>query len=244
MIRDIKNERFYYSIEAWKEAGDYSTTSIPEALSNSLLYAIITLAVSLPIGYLISSFICDLEKYGRHKLAKIIDISTMIPLALSGVMIGLGILLGLLKWSPELFNWNIIPAVPHIILTTPFVIRILLPAMRSIDPIFKEQGLILKMSGLRLWWHSRMAFLRAPLVVSGSLTIAFSLGEFGASWILVRSGSWDTLSILIDQLMDQPKYDPLIQPMAMAAATVLMIITLLLFALAEWFRPNNEGSGF
>ena len=246
MIRDIKNERFYYSIEAWKEAwgGDYSTTSIPEALSNSLLYAIITLAVSLPIGYLISSFICDLEKSGRHKLAKIIDISTMIPLALSGVMIGLGILLGLLKWSPELFNWNIIPAVPHIILTTPFVIRILLPAMRSIDPIFKEQGLILKMSGLRLWWHSRMAFLRAPLVVSGSLTIAFSLGEFGASWILVRSGSWDTLSILIDQLMDQPKYDPLIQPMAMAAATVLMIITLLLFAIAEWFRPNNEGSGF
>ena len=100
------------------------------------------------------------------------------------------------------------------------------------------------MSGLRLWWHSRMAFLRAPLVVSGSLTIAFSLGEFGASWILVRSGSWDTLSILIDQLMDQPKYDPLIQPMAMAAATVLMIITLLLFAIAEWFRPNNEGSGF
>ena len=159
-------------------------------------------------------------------------------------MIGLGILLGLLKWSPELFNWNIIPAVPHIVLTTPFVIRILLPAMRSIDPIFKEQGLILKMSGVKLWWHSKMAFLRAPLVVSGSLTIAFSLGEFGASWILVRSGSWDTLSILIDQLMDQPKYDPLIQPMAMAAATVLMIITLLLFAIAEWFRPNNEGSGF
>ena len=86
--------------------------------------------------------------------------------------------------------------------------------------------------------------LNASLAVAGSLTIAFSLGEFGATWILVRSGSWDTLSILVDQLMNQPKFNPLIYPMAMASATVLMILTFILFLLAEKVRPNGEGSGF
>jgi ABC-type Fe3+ transport system permease subunit len=70
------------------------------------------------------------------------------------------------------------------------------------------------------------------------------LGEFGATWILVRSGSWDTLSILVDQLMGQPKFNPLVYPMAMASATVLMALTFVLFLLAEKVRPDGEGSGF
>ena len=76
------------------------------------------------------------------------------------------------------------------------------------------------------------------------LDYAFSLGEFGASWILIRSGSWDSLSVLVDQLMGQPKFDPLIQPMAMAAATTLMVLTFILFLIAERFRHSEEGSGF
>ena len=72
----------------------------------------------------------------------------------------------------------------------------------------------------------------------------FSLGEFGATWILVRSGSWDTLSILTDQLMNQPKFNPLIYPMAMASASLLMILTFILFLIAERVRTEGQGSGF
>ncbi|MEC8249954.1 MAG: hypothetical protein VX043_05470, partial [Candidatus Thermoplasmatota archaeon] len=81
-------------------------------------------------------------------------------------------------------------------------------------------------------------------VVSAALTMAFSLGEFGASWILVRSGSWDSLSVLVDQLMGQPKFNPLIQPMAMAAASTVIILTFILVFIAERFRHTEEGSGF
>lgn len=235
-----------FTNSAWLEAlsGDYSTTPIPEALSNSLVYCLITLAVALPTGWIISSCIARLERENRLKTAQLVEFGTMIPLALSAVMIGLGILLGLLKWSPNLFNWAFIPAIPHIIITTPFVIRILLPAIRSLDVTYYEQAMMLGLGPLKAWWHGKAAFLRAPLVVAGALTMAFSLGEFGASWVLIRSGSWDTLSVLIDQLMSQPKFNPLIQPMAMAAATVLMVLTFTLFFIAEKFRDNSEGSGF
>tara|TARA_B100000674_G_scaffold47605_1_gene32864 strand:+ start:2127 stop:3812 length:1686 start_codon:yes stop_codon:yes gene_type:complete len=245
-IRDISNGDYSYSTEAWQEAwsGNYSATAIPEALYNSLIYCIITLVIALPIGYVISSLIARLEHEGRIWTARVVEVLSMIPLALSAVMIGLGILIGLLKWSPSLFSWILIPAIPHIVITTPFVIRIMLPAMRSLQPEYMEQAKLLGLSTIKSWWHGKILMLRAPLVVSAALTMAFSLGEFGASWILVRSGSWDSLSVLVDQLMGQPKFDPLIQPMAMAAATTLMLLTFVLFLIAEKFRANEEGSGF
>ena len=71
----------------------------------------------------------------------------------------------------------------------------------------------------------------------------FSLGEFGASWILLRSGSWDTLPILVDQLMARPKYFQLVEPVAMATASLLMMITFVLFVITERFR-EHQGGGF
>ena len=245
-IRNPRTNDYYYSTEAWIEAwqGNYSATAIPEAMYNSLIYCIFTLIIALPLGYMISSAIARLEAENKPKTAQIVEFSSMIPLALSAVMIGLGILIGVLQLAPSMFSWMIIPAIPHIIITTPFVVRIMLPAIRSLEPEYQEQAALLGLSPLRTWWHSRIALLRAPMVVSGALTMAFSLGEFGASWILVRSGSWDSLSVLVDQLMGKPKFDPLIQPMAMAAATTLMILTFVLFLIAERFRNVDEGSGF
>ena len=245
-IRDSSNGSHSYSTAAWQEAwsGNYSTTAIPDALINSLTYCIITLMIALPVGYVIASCIARLEIENKNKTAKMVEFATMIPLALSAVMIGLGILIGLLKWAPELFSWMLIPAIPHIIITTPFVIRIMLPAIRSLEPEYVEQAKMLGLSPIKAWWHGRVSILRAPIVVSAALTMAFSLGEFGASWVLVRSGSWDSLSVLVDQLMGQPKFNPMIQPMAMAAATTLMCLTFILFIFAEKFRHSEEGSGF
>ena len=246
VVRTVKNGTISsdFTLDAWKNAwqGDNSTLSIPEALSNSLIYALITLIFSIIIGWIIASSINRLENSGNMKLAKIVDMISLAPLAISAVMIGLGILLGILRWNPAMFNWFLIPVIPHVLLTTPFVVRVMLPAIRSLDISFEEQAKMLGLSPTKVWIHSRLSFLLGPLAVSSSL--AFSLGEFGATWILVRSGSWDTLSILVDQLMGQPKFNPLVYPMAMASATVLMALTFVLFLLAEKVRPDGEGSGF
>ena len=239
----VSNE---FTLAAWENvwAGDNSTIALHEALGNSLIYALITLVFSLTIGWVIASTINRLELSGKVGMAKIVDLISLAPLGISAVMIGLGILLGILRWSPSLFNWFMVPVLPHVLLTTPFVVRVMLPAIRSLDNSFEEQAKMLGLSEFRIWIHSRLSFLLGPLAVAGSLTIAFSLGEFGATWILVRSGSWDTLSILVDQLMSQPKFNPLIYPMAMASATILMALTFVLFLLAEKVRPSGEGSGF
>jgi ABC-type spermidine/putrescine transport system permease subunit I len=44
--------------------------------------------------------------------------------------------------------------------------------------------------------------------------------------------------------MGQPKFNPLVYPMAMASATVLMALTFVLFLLAEKVRPDRRGKWF
>ncbi|MCS5533793.1 MAG: hypothetical protein NZ736_06010 [Candidatus Poseidoniaceae archaeon] len=234
-----------YSFDAWVAAwqGDLSYVSASEALANSLIYAIVTLLISLPLGWILSSTIHSLEKSNNMKLAKAVDVMSMLPLAISAVMVGLGILLGILRYNSSLFGFFLLPVLPHVMLTTPFVVRIMTPAMRAIDPVFEQQSRLLNLNPIKIWWHSRFSFLRGPAIVAASLTLAFSLGEFGASWILVRTGSWDTLSILVDQLMSRPKFDPMVQPVAMATASMLMILTFILFVIAERFRPKGDGGG-
>ena len=235
-----------WTLDGWRTAwgGDMSTMGVAEAMSNSIIYALCTLLIALPLGWILASTIFKLEQNGWSKTSKLLDLACMLPLAVSALMVGLGVLLGGLRWYPEMFGWFLLPVYPHVLLTVPFVVRVMLPAYHSLDPAFSEQCQMLNLSPLRSWYHGKLMFLRGPAVVAGSLTLAFSLGEFGASWLLVRSGNWDTLSIVVDQLMSRPNFDPLIHTTAMAAATMLMLLTFTLFILAERFRAHDDRSGF
>jgi thiamine transport system permease protein len=234
-----------WTLDGWQSAisGDYAYLSIIDGLLNSLGYAALTLVIALPLGWSLSSGIHLLEKRGSH-WAKPLDILTMLPLAISGVMLGLGILLGIIRISPVFFTMWWMPAVPHIMLATPFVVRLLLPAMRRQDPALIENAQVLALSRWHILTKIRIPLLRGPLIVAGIIAIAMSMGEFGASWILVRTGAWDTLPVLVDQLMARPGFDPLVKPTAMAAASLLMFTTLVLFLLAERFRADGDGGMF
>ena len=100
-IRTVENGNvsFSYSFEAWREvwSGDNSTIALSDALLNSVIYAIFTLVLSLIIGWTIASCINRLEIKGKNRAAKIVDFISLSPLAVSAVMIGLGVLIGILK---------------------------------------------------------------------------------------------------------------------------------------------------
>ena len=244
-IRDRTSDSYRWSFDAWEIAfkGDLTYASVPEAVTNSLVYAFGCLVLSCLLGFFVAQTIHALEQQNKMRSAQFVDVLSMLPLALSGVMVGLGVLLGILKIWPVMFSWYALPILPHAMLTTPFVVRLLLPAMREIDSDYDDAGRILGYSAYQRFVRIKLPLLKPQLVVAAALSMAFSLGEFGASWILLRSGAWDTLPILVDQLMSRPKYFELVEPIAMATATVLMCITFLLFVIAERFR-THQGGGF
>ena len=244
-IRDRTSDSYRWSFDAWERAfkGDLTYASVPEALTNSLAYAFGCLVLSCLLGFFVAQTIHALEEQNKTRLAQFVDVLSMLPLALSGVMVGLGVLLGILKIWPVMFSWYALPILPHAMLTSPFVVRLLLPAMREIDSDYDDAGRILGYSAYQRFVRIKLPLLKPQLVVAAALSMAFSLGEFGASWILLRSGAWDTLPVLVDQVMSRPKYFELVEPIAMAVATVLMCMTFLLFVIAERFR-THQGGGF
>ncbi len=229
---------YQWTLEGWRRAwtGDFSTVPVVDALTNSLTYAIMTLFVALPLGYAVASCLVTLRIQGHRRVAGLLDSLCMLPLSMSAVMVGLGMVVGILRWFPQMFSFPYLPVAPHIMLVLPFVIRLMVPAIERIDPMYAEQASLLPMTKMAFWWHSRGSFLLVPATMAASLCLAFSLGEFGATFLVVRVGSWDSLSILVDQVASRPKFDPYVFPTAMALATILMVVTLLVLSLNEQVR--------
>ena len=240
-MRGEAGEGFRWTLAGWRRAlaGDSSTISLMEAITNSLTYASITVLVALPLGYGVASALTTLRKRGFQKTAGLLDSLCMIPLSVSAVVVGLGIVVGILRWHPDLFNFPYLPALPHIMLVLPFVIRLLVPAMERIDEMYAQQASLLPMTPFQFWWHSRGAFLVPAMTMAASLCLAFSLGEFGASYLVMRVGSWDTLSIMVDTVAGRPKFDPVVMPTAMALASMLMLLTFIILGLNERLRTRG-----
>jgi len=243
---DAAGSRQYWSTEAWNYAFT-ATNSLPsawDALQNSIGYAIITLFIALPLGWMLALTIFDLEKR-KPRLARILDISTMLPFAVSSVMIGLGVMLGMIKINPQFFYslW-FTPILAHVMITTPFVVRIMLPAIRSLDPSFDECAQILGMSKTKRFFLITVPMLKGSLIISSIFILAMSMGEFGASWVVTRNSDWTTLPVIIDSIRAVPYNNPMTVPAANAVSSVLMIIALLLFISTEKFRPKRDGGMF
>lgn len=242
--REQDNVTESWSTEGWEYAFK-ETTSLSsgwDALINSLSYAFVTLAIALPLGWILAQTIKDLE-VKSPKLARIIDVTTMLPFAVSSVMIGLGVTIGMIKINPEFFYqlW-FTPVIAHVMITTPFVVRIILPALRSIEPAYDECAMTLGVTPFKRLISIKIPMLRGSIIIAAIFTLAMSMGEFGASWVVTRNSDWTTLPIMIDTIREA--YKPITNTASNAIASVLMLIALVLFTWAEKFRPKRDGGMF
>ena len=237
---------YSWGLDGWEYAFT-ATKSLPsawDALLNSLGYASLTLVIALPLGWLLAQTIMLIETE-RPILARILDIATMLPFAVSSVMIGLGVMLGMIRIDAEFFYsfWPT-PVIAHVMITTPFVVRIMLPALRSIDPSYDECARTLGVTKWNRFFKIRLPLLRGSILVATIFTLAMSMGEFGASWVVTRNSDWTTLPIMIDSLRSIPYNNSLTAPAASAVSSVLMLIAVTLFTWAEKFRPSRGGGMF
>lgn len=247
-IRNVgaPGENYSWSFGAWNYAfsNSNSLSSASEAILNSLGYAFTTVLFAIPIGWFLASSIVKIEKSNR-RLARILDFFVMIPFAISSVMIGLGVMIGMIKINPEFFYsiW-ITPVLAHVMITTPFVVRILLSSQRTLPIEYEEAGMVLGMNSWQRFSKIRLPLMKHSLFIAIIFTIAISLGEFGASWVVTRNSEWTTLPILIDSLKGIPYNNSLTTPAASAVASILMILTIIIFTVSEKFRKSTNRGMF
>ena len=161
----------------------------------------------------------------------------MLPLATSAVTIGFGLLIA---FDTDPVDWRGAPfmlPLGHALVATPFVVRLLLPVLRSIDPQLRNAAATLGASPLRAWVDVDLRFLRRPLVTATGFAAAISLGEFGATSFLTRQGR-ETLPIAIEQLLNRP--GALLHAQGYVLAAILAVLTFAVIIAVDGFESLGE----
>src|SRR5690606_16920206 len=151
--------------------------------------------IAITLGGVAVIAITALRRAGR-----LLDAGLMLPLGTSAVTIGFGMLITFdtppVDWRA---SWWLVP-VGHALVAVPFVVRSTLGVARSVDPDLRAAAATLGAPPIRAWAIAILPAIRRPLATSAGLAAAISLGEFGATSFLSRSGS-DTLPIAIERLL-------------------------------------------
>jgi thiamine transport system permease protein len=112
---------------------------------------------------------------------------------------------------------------PRAVFSIPLVIRALEPAARAIPASLRNASATLGASPFTTWIRVELPLLKPALLRATGLSMAVSLGEFGATSFLSRSGS-TTLPIAIAQLLGRPGVATQQAGFALAALMVLVTV--------------------
>jgi thiamine transport system permease protein len=224
------------SYRALSSSSATDTLFVPawQALRNSLVFAAMAAVIAVVIGGLASVVIAS--RPGRATRA--MDTMLMLPLGTSAVTIGFGFLVALDRWPVDFRAKTILVPIAQAVVAIPFVIRAVVPALRSIDQRLRDAASVLGAPPRRVWQEVDLPIAMRAFVVGFGFALAVSLGEFGATLFVARPDS-PTIPIAISRFLDRPGALNLGEAMAMS--TVLMIVTGLVVLAIEQLRVRQLG---
>jgi thiamine transport system permease protein len=205
------------------------------AVRNSLLFALAAMLLSLALGLAASAGLVG-QGRGRSPLSRLLDPLLMLPLGTSAVTLGLGYIVALDEPPLNLRTSPLLVVLAHALVALPFVVRSVLPALRSIHPRLRESAALLGASPWRVWREIDLPIVARAILVGAVFAFTVSMGEFGATSLIARP-RLPTLPIAIYRLLGQPGISNYGQALAMS--TLLMLICAVGFLAIERFRVGE-----
>ncbi len=198
-----------------------------KALKNSLIVSSSVAVLSTVFGVFAARATTRYAFPGKAGILGLI----MLPLVLPEMIVAMSLLIVLLAIGVPLSIFTII--LGHVLICTPFSVAILSSAFQSLDKSLEEAAYDLGETPL-----STFRLIIFPLVMPGiisSLLISFtiSLDEFIIAFFL--GGNETTLSVYI---FGQFRF-PAKVPSIMALGTILVCLSIILLATAEYFRRRG-----
>lgn len=188
------------------------------ALGNSLLYGVAATAMAVLVGGVAAVVVVA----GYRGLSRVFDVGLTLPLGTSAVTVGLGMLLVLDEPPLDLRSSAVIVPIAHAVIGVPFVVRILVPMLRSIDPHTREAAAVLGAAPAVVRREIDFPVAARGLVVGAAFAFAVSLGEFGATSFIPRRPETLTAPLALFRLLGTP--GDALRGQAMALAVVLMVL--------------------
>ena len=205
----------------------WANATLRQALSNSLIIAVSSAVLATCLGVFAARASTRFTFPAKGPIMGLI----MLPLVLPEIIVSMSLLVVLLSVGVQLSIMTVITG--HTLICMPYAVVILSTAFNSLDRSLEEAAYDLgetKISAFRL--------VILPLVMPGlisSLLMSFtiSLDEFIIAFFL--AGKEPTLPTYIFSQLRFPKQIPMI----MALGTVLVVMSIVLLTIAEYFRRRG-----
>jgi thiamine transport system permease protein len=203
-----------FSVSAWRTifSGSLPALSVsPQSvITTSLVFAIAAACICVPMAMLVVASSAPRVLFS-------------LPLVVSAATLGIGLIITFntspYAWRSE--SW-FIPVI-HAVIALPLIIRAMEPAVHAIPRSLRNASATLGASPFITWVRVDMPILKPAILRATGLSMAISLGEFGATSFLSRSGS-TTLPIAIAQLLGRPGVATQQAGFALAALMVLVTV--------------------
>ena len=124
----------------------------------------------------------------------------MLPLGTSAVTLGFGYLIAFDHGPFDLATAPILLPLAYAVMAVPFVIRAVVPALRSIDTRLRDAATMLGAPPGRVWREVDLPITARAFLVAAGFAAAVSLGEFGATLFIARP-DWPTVPIAIQRFL-------------------------------------------
>ncbi len=221
----------YYRALGEVRAGTSLFVAPIDAVANSLRFAAVATLVAVVVGGLAALA-------GVRARSRWLEGFLALPLGVSAVTLGFGFLVALDEPPLDLRGSEWLVPLAQALVALPFVVLLVTPVLRAIDPRLRDAAAVLGASPARARREIDLPITARALFVAGAFAFAISLGEFGATTFVVRPGS-PTLPIVIYRLLGQP--GDLSFGAAMAASCLLMVLVAVAMVLGDRFRAGPLG---
>jgi sulfate/thiosulfate transport system permease protein len=188
----------------------WESITTPAAVSAFWLTIEVT-AIAVPLNTIFGIVMAMALARGRWRGKAVINAIIDLPFAISPVVIGLSLILvyGVNGWFGRALadaGIQVIFSTPGIVLATifvslPFVVREVTPVLKEVGDEQEQAAATLGAGGWQSFWRITLPSIRWGVIYGVVLSVARSIGEFGAVSVVSGkiSGETETLTLLVEK---------------------------------------------
>jgi sulfate/thiosulfate transport system permease protein len=211
-----------------------------------IFVAVLAVVINTVFGVGIAVLLVRYRFPGRRLLNAVIDL----PVSISPIVVGIALILvyGQNGWFGGWLEGNgiqVIFATPAIVMATvivalPLVVREVIPTLQEAGTEQDQAAQSLGANAAQRFWRITLPTIKWALAYGVVLSLARSLGEFGAVRVVSGSvpGESQTPTLFVND--EYQEFGPAAEQAAFTAAFVLMLVAVLFIIVIALLRPKDE----
>ncbi len=206
----------------------------PQFVQNTLLYS----ATAAVVAVALSTGIAYLQHRGRVPAPGLLDFAATAPIAVPGVVLGIGFLRVFDRWplpwvgAPLTALWVVFPLL-YVARRLPYAVRATSAAMAQVHPVLEEAAAVCGARRWRIFRRVTLPILLGGVVAAGVLVFVTAAVEFSATVLLINRVEQSPLSYGIYLYAQSPR--------GRGAAAALGTVAILLVAMGTYVANRLGG---